>query len=211
MRITKHEHACLVIEHQGRRLVVDPGSFTEPLTGLTEVDAVVVTHEHADHWTPQHLTALLDDNPGIPIYAPEGVARAADGFTITTVSAGDTLQAGPFTLRFFGELHAVIHESIPVVDNVGVLVNDSFYYAGDAYTVPDAEVTVLAAPLGAPWLKVGDAMDFVMAVGAQRVFGTHDRTLSPAGVGIAAGRIDWAAQQAGGTYAPLQPGESIDI
>ncbi|WP_343861781.1 MBL fold metallo-hydrolase, partial [Frigoribacterium faeni] len=56
MRLTKLEHACLIIEKDGRRLVVDPGSFTSPLMDLQDVDAIVITHEHADHWTPDQLT-----------------------------------------------------------------------------------------------------------------------------------------------------------
>ena len=99
------------------------------------------------------------------IFGPAGVAAAAGELPVTVVKAGDEIKVGPFTLRFFGEKHAVIHESIPVVDNVGVLVNGSVYYGGDSYTVPEGvEVDVLAAPAGAPWLKIGDVMDYVLAV-----------------------------------------------
>jgi probable F420-dependent oxidoreductase len=72
---------------------------------------------------------------------------------------------GDFTLRFFGGTHAVIHSSIPTIENVGVLVNEELYYPGDSYAVPEGiEVDTLAAPLGAPWLKIGEAMDYVLAV-----------------------------------------------
>ncbi|MGC5075433.1 hypothetical protein, partial [Escherichia coli] len=67
------------------------------------------------------------------------------------VHPGDTLDLGPFHLEFFGGKHAEIHSSIPIVDNVGVLVNDAFFYPGDSYTVPKgAHVALLAAPVGAP-------------------------------------------------------------
>ncbi|MGO7984029.1 hypothetical protein ACC691_40010, partial [Rhizobium johnstonii] len=83
------------------------------------------------------------------------VAAAAKDFAIETVSAGDEVTVGAFTLRFFGGRHAVIHSSIPIVDNVGVLVNDTLYYAGDSFTIPDGvDVQVLAAPAGAPWMKL---------------------------------------------------------
>ncbi|MFP3381565.1 hypothetical protein SB767_35190, partial [Bacillus sp. SIMBA_069] len=78
-------------------------------------------------------------------------------FDITVVHPGDSVEAGPFSLRFFGGRHAVIHESIPVVDNVGVLVNDTLYYAGDSFSIPEGvEVDVLAAPAGAPWMKIAE-------------------------------------------------------
>ncbi len=95
------------------------------------------------------------------------------------VAPGDARGAGPFRLRFFGGKHIVIHESIPIIDNVGVLVNDAFYYGGDSYDRPDGPVEVLAAPIGAPWLKISEAMDYVLAVKPRRAFYTHDAPLSP--------------------------------
>ncbi len=96
-------------------------------------------------------------------------------------------------------------------DNVGVLVNDEFYYPGDSYTVPDVEVGTLAAPIGAPWLKIGEAMDFVLAVKPKRAIYAHDMTLSAAGKKMHADRLDWATQQNGGTFTPLDVTESLDI
>src|SRR5690554_5814944 len=123
MRITKREHACLVVEHSGEQLVIDPGSFTAPLQGIDSIVAVVLTHEHPDHWTPEHLERLREANPDVPIYGPQGVADAATGFDVTVVAEGDEVMVGGFTLSFHGSRHAVIHESIPVIDNVGVFVN----------------------------------------------------------------------------------------
>jgi hypothetical protein len=145
------------------------------------------------------------------IYGPAGVKTAASGFDVTAVAAGDVVEAGPFTLKFFGEKHAVIHESIPVPDNVGVLVNDEFYYAGDSYTVPDAEVGTLAAPIGAPWLKIGEAMDYVLAVKPKRAIYVHDMTLSAAGKKMAAERLQWATEKNGGVFHPLEVAEQLDI
>ncbi|MBM3717168.1 MAG: MBL fold metallo-hydrolase, partial [Actinobacteria bacterium] len=136
MRVTKHEHAALVVVESGHTLVIDPGSFTSPLEDLVGLVGIVITHEHPDHWTPEHLTRLQRAHPETPIYGPEGVVKAAAGFDVTAVAPGDSLDLGPFHLEFFGGQHAVIHESIPVVDNVGVLVNDALYYPGDSYTVP---------------------------------------------------------------------------
>jgi L-ascorbate metabolism protein UlaG (beta-lactamase superfamily) len=212
MRVTKFEHATVTLVDAGRTLIIDPGSFTAPLGELESVVAVVLTHEHPDHWTPDHLDRILATSPGIPIYGPEGVAKAAAGYDITIVHPGDVVEADPFRLEFFGGRHAVIHETIPVVDNVGVLVNDQFYYPGDSYAVPDGrDVKLLASPVGAPWLKIGEAMDFVLAVAPRRVFGTHDMTLSVAGRDMGRARLRWAAEQGGGELVVLDPGQSTDI
>ena len=202
MRLTKLEHACLV---------VDPGSFTTPLVDLHDVDAVVVTHEHQDHWTPDQLTHLLASSPQAVVYGPQGVADAADGFDVHVVADGDTVEAGPFTLSFHGSRHAVIHESIPVVDNVGVLVDGRLFYPGDQFTVPPVPVETLAAPVGAPWLKVGEVIDYVAAVKAKLVFPTHEQTLSGPGLGMHFDRMKASAQSVGGDAVELAAHESIEI
>ncbi|CAN5135820.1 MBL fold metallo-hydrolase [soil metagenome] len=212
MKLTKFEHSCLVISKGDATVVIDPGSFTTPLTDLSGVVAIVITHEHADHWTAEQLTRLLDRNPSARILGPAGVAAAATDFTVETVKGGDSVEIEPFTLQFFGEEHAVIHSSIPIVDNVGVLIDGSLYYAGDSYTVPDGvEVEILAVPIGAPWLKIGDAMDYVLEVKPRRSFPVHEAVLSQIGKTMTQARIEAATTQGGGEFFVLEPGESYDL
>ncbi len=216
MRLTKFEHAALLLEDSGKKLFIDPGSFTSPLTDTAGTAAVVITHEHADHWTPEQLGRVLELNPGVPIFAPEGVARAvaaADpAIAVTVVHAGDTVEAGPFTLRFFGGRHAVIHESIPVVDNLGVLVNDELYYAGDSFAIPEGvTVDVLAVPAGAPWMKIAETMDYVLAVKPRRSLPVHEMVLSRAGKDLSNARIGWATEQGGGEFFALEPGDTLEL
>jgi L-ascorbate metabolism protein UlaG (beta-lactamase superfamily) len=212
MRITKLEHAALILEEAGRRLVVDPGGLTNPILGLTDVDAIVITHEHADHWTADQLHRIQESSPKAVILAPSGVARAAEGVDIRVVSPGESVEVGPWKLRFFGGNHAIIHPTIPVVENVGVLVNDRLYYPGDSFYIPlGVEVDTLAAPAGAPWLKVSEAMDYITLVAPKRAFGTHDGVLSAAGTGLVHDRLKAVTEAKGGEYFALKPGESIVV
>ena len=211
MKLTKFEHSCLILEVADERLIIDPGVFTMPLGEFGDVVAVVVTHEHGDHWTTEQLERIIERNPNAVIYGPAGVVAAAGEIAVTEVKNGDEVEAGSFNLKFFGEKHAVIHSSIAVIDNVGVLVNDELYYGGDALDVPPVEVKTLAAPAGAPWLKIGDAMDYVVAVKPKRAFPVHEMVLSVAGKGMSNDRLSWAVEQGGGEYFVLEPGESLDL
>lgn len=212
MRITRHEHATLRLEKNGHTLIIDPGSFTSPLDGLNGLIGIVITHEHPDHWTAEHLNRLRTVAPDAPIFGPQGVADAAPDQPITVVSPGETVDVGDFTLRFFGGLHNVIHSSIPVVQNVGVLVDGAFYYPGDSYAVPDGvSIDLLAAPAGGPWLKIGEAMDFVLAAKPRRAFGVHDVPLSDVGRKMHRERLKWATEQHGGQFVILEPGDSITL
>ncbi|TFB92686.1 MBL fold metallo-hydrolase [Cryobacterium sp. HLT2-28] len=212
MKLTKLEHAALIVDVAGRKLYIDPGSFTTALTDTANTDAVVITHEHPDHWTPEQLDRILEFNPDVRIFGPAGVAAAAAGYPVTVVAAGDEVEAGPFRLRFFGQKHAVIHESIPVIDNVGVLVNDELYYAGDAFTIPSGvDVRTLAVPANAPWLKISEVIDYVLALKPRRSFPTHEMLLSRAGKELSNTRIRSATEQNGGEFFPLEPDESLDL
>jgi L-ascorbate metabolism protein UlaG (beta-lactamase superfamily) len=211
MKLTKFEHACLVIDKSNETLVIDPGAFTMPLTDLRNVVAIVITHEHADHWTPEQLDRILAMSPDAKIYGPEGVAIAASAYPIVVVRQGDIVIAGGFKLGFFGEKHAVIHSSFPVIDNVGVIVDDTLFYPGDAFTVPDQAVDLLAVPVGAPWLKIGEVMDYVAAVKPRRSFPTHEMVLSVIGKTMANERVGAVTAEGGGEFFALEPGESLDL
>lgn len=212
MRVTKYEHAALRIDHGGQTLLIDPGSFTAPLDDLDRVTGVVITHEHPDHWNDEHLSRIRAAAPDAPVYSTEGVALAAQRHRVIAVDPGETVSAGAFRLRFFGGEHAVIHSSLPRIRNLGVLINDTLYYPGDSYAVPDGiTVDTLAAPLGAPWLKIGDAMDFVLAVAPRRSFGTHDMTLSDIGRRMHRERLKWATEQHSGRFFELDPGDSLEL
>ncbi len=79
MRLTKHEHAALVVVESGHTLVIDPGSFTSPLEDLVGLVGVVITHEHPDHWTPEHLTRLQKAHPTCRSTAPRAFATPLPG------------------------------------------------------------------------------------------------------------------------------------
>ncbi len=211
MRVTKYEHACLVIEAEGQRLIIDPGGFTAPLADVRGVVAVAITHEHADHWTPEQLQRIVDGNPGVRILAPASVAPSIEAVVAEAVHDGDVVEVGPFRLAFHGIRHAVIHSSIPVIENVGVLVNDTLFHPGDAFTVPPVPVDTLAVPASAPWLKIAEVMDYVAQVRPRRTIPIHETLLSPVGRDLNYGRIQAVTEAGGGTFTPLEPGESLDL
>ncbi|MFD1715760.1 MBL fold metallo-hydrolase [Amnibacterium flavum] len=212
MRVTKLEHSTLRIDQAGKTLFLDPGALTTAITETGNTVAIVITHEHPDHWSEEQLNRILANNPDAKIYGPEGVALAASGFDVQVVAPGDTVTIEPFTLRFFGGRHAVIHPSIPVIDNVGVLINDALYYPGDSFSIPeDVKIDTLATPASAPWLKISEVMDFVTAVAPARTFPMHDMPLSQIGKNLHYARIKDVTEAAGGEFFPLQPGETIDL
>ena len=46
--------------------MIDPGAFTGP-AAFSGASAVLVTHEHPDHFEPERLRAALDADPALEV------------------------------------------------------------------------------------------------------------------------------------------------
>lgn len=211
MLLTKYEHACFGVELDGKLLIVDPGAWTTDIGAPENVIAIIVTHEHADHFDPAALGALIAHNPNAVIYAHETITKQlGDTLPSHSVSVGNTLTCEPFTFEFFGGEHATIHESLPKVVNLGVMINNCVYYPGDSFTLPHAPVKVLALPVSAPWLKISEVMDFVIDVKADVVFPTHDAILSELGRALPDRMVSPFVEKYGGSYQRIVSPIEID-
>ncbi|MGI5145634.1 MBL fold metallo-hydrolase [Plantactinospora sp. CA-294935] len=209
MRLTKYGHACVRVEEDGAVLVVDPGNLTEP-AALDGVDAVLITHEHADHLDVDALAEALDRRPSVTVHTHPDVASKLDALAgvVRTVSSGESFEAAGFAVRAYGGWHAEIHPEIPRVVNLGFLVNDSVYHPGDSFDVPEAvEVDTLFVPISGPWLKLADSVSFVRAVSPRRAYALHDGLLGDAGLTVYDKNM---ALLANCDYARLVPGTAVD-
>jgi len=174
MQITKYTHACVRLEDAGRVLVIDPGEWSEP-DALVGADAVLVTHEHADHIDVARLAAAR-----LPVFAPDGADIA--GLDVTWVSPDQQFEAAGFRVEAVGGRHAFIYGGKPDCPNLGYVIDDRIYHPGDAIFVPDRAIETLFVPAQGSWLKLTEAIDFVKAIKPSRTFPIHDAGLSERGM-----------------------------
>jgi ribonuclease BN (tRNA processing enzyme) len=104
-----------LVEHQGFRLLIDPGYAILPRlleeTGADEVDAVFVSHGHPDHCAdlnPLLRARALADHPAkpLPVFAPPAALDAVfaldrpgmldDAYALHEFAPGSRLEIGPF-------------------------------------------------------------------------------------------------------------------
>lgn len=197
MKITKLGHCCLLIETKGKRILTDPGNYTiEAQTKLENIDFVLFTHEHADHFHVESLRIILEKNPQAAVYANSSVSALLndEGIAHAVVNHNESLFLGDIPLFGFGEKHAQMHSSIPLSSNMGYMIDDRFWYPGDSFTNPGRSVEILALPVSGPWMKIGEAMDFALEIKPKVAFPVHDgtrfgsahtfppRVLGPAGI-----------------------------
>lgn len=218
MKLTKFTHACVRLEKDGGVLVLDPGTFSETDAALAGADAVLITHEHGDHVDVDAVTEALLSNVGLRLYAPDGVAatlrsKAPDAADrIHTAAEGEDFDVAGFHVRCFGGQHALIHPQIPVVANVGYLVDANVYHPGDSFAVPDGiEVATLLVPIHAPWNKISEVVDFVISVRAPRAFPIHDALLNDTGKGLIEGHVTRIGARYGTEYQHLSSGDSVEV
>jgi L-ascorbate metabolism protein UlaG (beta-lactamase superfamily) len=218
MKLTKYTHACVRLEKDNRVLVIDPGNFSETEEALSGAEAVLVTHEHADHIDVDAVAGALRSDSGPALYAPAGVAdrmrsEVPDaGGRIHAVEPGTSFQVAGFDVRSFGGQHALIHPQIPVVANIGYLLDENLYHPGDSFIIPDGiTVRTLLVPLHAPWSKSAEVVDFVVGVRAPKAFQIHDGLLNDNGLKIVEGHVARIGARYGTEYAHLAAGESVDI
>ena len=187
MRITHLGHACLLVETADVRLLVDPGAWSPGAHDQRELDAVLVTHQHADHVDVDRLPALLAANPDARVLTDPDTAQLLQdkGIEATSVTRGAQHQVGAATVTGVGEMHALIHEEIPRIHNTGMLVTadgePTFLHPGDALDAEPGHVDVLAFPLNAPWQPSRDMTAFLRRLAAPHAIPVHDGLLNDNG------------------------------
>ncbi len=212
IRLTRWGHACIRLDRGDDRLVIDPGVFSDLPGALDGVEHVLITHEHADHLATEPVAEAVQG--GLTVHAPQAVVDAlvtagAPADRLHAVAAGDTFEAGGFDVQALGEWHALIHEDVPRLHNVGYLVA-GVLHPGDAYVDPQgAHVDVLCAPVGAPWLRLGEVVDYVRSVQPARVVVIHDALLSAVGQGMAQNLLSRLG--GAGDAVSLDSGDGLDL
>ena len=218
MKLTKYTHACVRLEKDGHVLVIDPGIFSETEEAFKGAEAILVTHEHADHLDTDKVVAALAADGQLTLHAPATVAAAlrkaapdAAG-RITDAAPHSTFEVAGFSVRTFGGQHALIHAQIPLVANIGYLVDGNVYHPGDSLIVPPGiEVRTLLVPIHAPWSKVAEVIDFVNSVRAAKAFQIHDALLNEKGLGFTESHVQRIGGLYGTEFRHLTSRESVEV
>jgi L-ascorbate metabolism protein UlaG (beta-lactamase superfamily) len=213
MRLTKLGHACVRLQKDDRTLVIDPGAFTPEGDALDGADAVLVTHEHFDHFDPDRLRRAMAQNPALEVWTSRVVAEnLADlGGRVHEVGHEDAVTVAGFDVHVYGRDHEILHPDVPPIPNTGFLIDGEVFHPGDALTVPSEPVRTLCLPGNAPWMKVPELFLYTREVRPERAFVIHDGLLNDNGLGVMETAVTNAGKQLGKDFRRLKPGESVEL
>jgi ribonuclease BN (tRNA processing enzyme) len=145
-----------LVEHEGFRLLLDPGYATLPQllkdTAAAQVDAVLASHGHPDHCAD--LNPLLRARalgevppPALPVHTLPGAMNAvlaldnpgmlAGAYTLREFTAGHRFEVGPFQVDTWALPHFVPNAGMRLTAGGRVLA-----YTGD--TGPSPDIAVMA-------------------------------------------------------------------
>ncbi len=173
--ITKLVHACLLVETNGQRVLIDPGSFSWnderfDLSMVEGVDRILITHEHGDHVSLEFVTGALERSNGAQVETTPSLAEILTDEGIGAVTEGTAQFAAP-------------HERLPMgpgPQNTGFHVEGALSHPGDSLSFVET-MPILAMPFIAPWGSLTAAVDRVRLVQPKYVIPIHDWFLSDEG------------------------------
>ncbi len=176
MKITKIFHSCVLIEDEGTKILLDPGKwqFDENVVQPVEfydVDAILVTHEHQDHYYPE---ALKEINRKIITNRSLAQKMKEEGLNVEFLSPGVETSVNGISIRALDCPHGAL--PVPCPENTGFLIGGKVFAPGDSLVLHKEiqNVEVLLAPVIAPWMRVAEGIDFVKHVKPKVTVPVHD-------------------------------------
>jgi len=181
MKIYKYLHSCLVFELDGYKILFDPGNFTfaegfvKP-EDFADVQSIVITHVHPDHYYPENIKKILAINP-VPVYANDEVSKAltAEGINHRVWQDG-VHYLGPFKLQAITAAHELIlNNPLPLM--TAFIINDKVLHPVDSMDdalLKYAGMKLLIMVSMAPFASEPRIAAFADKLSPQQILPVHD-------------------------------------
>jgi len=173
MKVTRYPQSCLVIQSEQGKIVIDPGiNFLEHHTfsEIADVDAVLYTHQHGDHYDESIANELKTQ--GVPIYCNESTAKLV-GEGANVIADNQSFTAAGFSITARELAHMPLADGSEGPQNTGYIIDGVFFHPGDGKDIDDLLVDNLALPITGPDISMKQAFDFAKKLQAKKVIPIH--------------------------------------
>ena len=163
----------MIIEKEGHRIVVDPGNFfTEKfkVADLGKIDAVLYTHQHADHFDDSIIDELKSN--GAKLYGNPEVVKLI-GSDANMVESGKSFELAGFQIRPHDLPHSLLPDGSEGPHNTGYIIDGLLFHAGDGIKTEGFEVDAVALPIAGPDISFLDAIKLTKTLKVKKVIPVH--------------------------------------
>lgn len=192
VKITRFPQSCILVETEGKRILIDPGSIqykeTYPDEKWNNIDIILVTHKHGDHCHPNAINAIMK-NPKTKFYTTKEVSNTYPELKAEIIKEGDIITIDNIKI----EVVKAIHGYIPFLkggkeihENVGYIIDDGtnrIYQTSDTICFEnDYKCNILFVPVSNHGLVMGpfEAAQFAKETEAKVIIPIHyDNTRFP--------------------------------
>ena len=171
MKVTRYYQSCLLIEDGSARVLVDPsGQEAGRFDDFGKLDAVIYTHEHADHFDAELADKFMSAK--VPVYTNASTAGQMKIQPII-VSDGQEFDIAGLKIKAIELPHCLMVDGSAGPQNTGYLFNSKLFDPGDGKELAGLSVEVLAAPIQGPDISFKDTFDFAKQLGANKLIPIH--------------------------------------
>lgn len=171
MKITRFTQSCLLIEEGNSKILIDPsGAEKGNVAKFGKLDAILYTHEHADHFDAEMAKSWVEQ--GVPVYANASTAKLIGG-KVNTIQDGQEFSVGGFKIKALELPHCLMWDGGEGPQNTGYLINGQFFHPGDGKELEGLKVDNMALPITGPDVSIKDAFSFAVQLGVKAAIPIH--------------------------------------
>lgn len=175
MKITKFVHSCLLVETDEETVLFDPGRYSWKsglfaIEKLKKLDAMVITHEHDDHFHIPFVEALIKKFPNASFTTTVSVAKQLQVMGITRVFTESNGNVQIFSKKRHASVEPL---KAPPPENIAVHYANRLTVGGDRQDLEESK-EILALTITAPWGSERTAAQMLLRLHPKYAIPIHD-------------------------------------
>jgi L-ascorbate metabolism protein UlaG (beta-lactamase superfamily) len=211
VQITHFGHACVLVEIDGARILIDPGTYSHGFESLTRLDAILITHSHPDHLDSVRLEDLRTANTGVILVGDASLRGAVvfrEGDLILDADA--EFEVAGVEIQALQGTHEVVHPELASPPNTRYRLGGRVWHPGDSFEYRGERADVFLLPIGGPWMKLSDAIDCARAGAPAYIIPIHESGLAEAHRNLHVSVLTNLVQSVSNVVVP-EPGVAINL
>ena len=179
MKITKLVHSCMLVEHDGKKALVDPGNFSWDSglvdhDNLRDIDYVLVTHAHADHLDKTFCSVVNELSPNAIWFVTESTKEIIGNYPGIHIALISELN----DVKYISSDHADLTHWNTCKDHTSFVLFDELLIGGDCHALTSMYgASIFAAAInGGPWGSILSFLNMIDSMTDQpkKVIPLHD-------------------------------------